>query len=289
MARRTRFSQNTIAIIYDFDGTLSPQPMQEYTVLPQLRMKPKNFWEQVKRENKQQKAVEIITYMRLMYDLLNQKSIPIKRRDLKALAKKIKYFPGVESWFSNINKYVAKHSKNKVKVHHYIISSGLKEILEGTKIYRHLKRAYGSEYFFNHYGQATFINRVITDSSKTQYLFRICKGKEDLSQSVNDHMPQSQRPIPFKNIIYFGDGDTDVPSMAVTRTQGGHAIAVYNPNHQTKKCKDLMKAGRIDFFAPADYRKGRDLWTKTTSIVDKIIASIAYDREVFIAVRKSSR
>jgi hypothetical protein len=279
MTRRRRFRQNVIAFVYDFDGTLSPQPMQEYTVLPAIKMRPLKFWEEVKQEAKQQKAVEIITYMRLMYKKIEAEELHIERRDLKALAKKIKYFPGVESWFKNVDRYVRSRTRGSARVQHYVISSGLREILEGTSIFRNLKNAYGSEYYFDFHGRATFINRVITDTSKTQYLFRINKGMEDLAQSVNDHMPRDQRPIPFRNMIYYGDGDTDVPSMAVTREQGGHAFAVYGPNHSKRKCKELLRAGRIDFYAAADYRKGRELWRKTTLVLDKIIASIEYERE----------
>lgn len=281
MPAANRFNQNTIALIYDFDGTLSPQPMQEYTVLPKLGSNPKKFWEKVKRETKDQKATEIITYMRLMYEELELKKLHIARRDLKALAKDIDYFPGVQTWFDDINKYVKTASKNSVKVRHYVISSGLREILEGTSIFKKLDAAFGSQYFFDHHGRATFVNRVITDSSKTQYLFRINKGKEDLAQSVNEHMPHVERPIPFSNMIYFGDGETDVPSMAVTREQGGHAIAVHQPHRGKAKCQGLLAANRIDFYAPADYRKGRELWRKTSLILDKMIASIAYNKERF--------
>lgn len=217
--------------------------------------------------------------MRMMYEAVEAKKLHIARKDLKSLAKNIKYYPGVEKWFSNINNYVRRRSGNKVKVRHYIITSGLLEILEGTSIFKHLQSAYGSEYFFDHHGRATFVNRVITDTSKTQYLFRINKGREDLADDVNQHMPPDERPVPFKNIIYFGDGDTDVPSMAVTREQGGHALAVHGPHRQKTKCKDLLLANRIDFFAPADYRKGRELWRTTTMLLDKIIGSISYERE----------
>ncbi len=286
MPARARFNQNTIALIYDFDGTLSPQPMQEYTVLPKLGSNPRKFWEKVKRETKEQKATEIITYMRLMYEELEMKKLHIERKDLKALAKGIKYFPGVEDWFGNINRYVKTASKNSIKVRHYVISSGLREILEGTSIFKSLYRTFGSQYFFDHHGRATFVNRVITDSSKTQYLFRINKGKEDLALSVNEHMPREERPIPFQNMIYFGDGETDVPSMAVTREQGGHAVAVHQPHKGKSKCKDLLAANRIDFYAHADYRKGRELWRKTSLILDKMMTNINYNREIFHETRR---
>jgi hypothetical protein len=286
---RQKFFQNVIALVYDFDGTLSPQPMQEYTVLPQIAGQPRRFWSEVKKINAEQKATEVLTYMRLMYEKLDAEGHHVERKDLKALAAKIKYFRGVSTWFDNIDKYVRKISRRRVKVQHYVISSGLIEILEGTSIYKKLTDAFGSEYYFDHHGRATFVNRIITDSSKTQYLFRINKGKEDLSQSVNDHMPPEHRPIPFKNMIYFGDGETDVPSMAVTREQGGHAIAVYQPNRGRKKCVELLEAKRIDFFAAADYRRNSDLWKKTAILLRKIVSSIEYDHERFSETRKSER
>ena len=113
MPKRARFAQHTIALVYDFDGTLSPQPMQEYTVLPKITQTPARFWAKVKKENEKQKATEVLTYMRLMFAQLDANEISIRRNDLKALAKNIKYFPGVETWFSRLNKFVRKASKNE--------------------------------------------------------------------------------------------------------------------------------------------------------------------------------
>ena len=142
------------------------------------------------------------------------------------------------------------------------MSSGLTEIIEGTRIYPRFHNVFASEYWFDVY-DLPYPKRVITDTGKTQYLFRINKGVEDLGQSINDHMPEGKRPIPFANMIYFGDGDTDVPSMAVMRKNGGHAIAVHPPGKARAKCVALFKAGRCDFFAPADYRRGSDLFKRT--------------------------
>ncbi len=138
---------------------------------------------------------------------------------------------------------------------HYLVSSGLTEIIEGTSIYPRFHNVFASEYWFEAY-ETPFPKRVITDTGKTQYLFRINKGIEDLGVGINEHMAEDARPIPFANMIYFGDGDTDVPSMAVMRKNGGHAIAVHTPGKSKAKCVDLFRAGRVDFFAPADYRRG---------------------------------
>ena len=280
---KPRFFQDTIAIVYDFDGTLSPQPMQEYTVLPKIGIEPAAFWKQVHKEASETGSDPMLVYMRLMMEkLYKNDDVKITRDDFSAMAAKIQYFPGVDSWFPRINAYIKKRGDSSVKVQHYIISAGQKEILEGVSIRRYFKQIYASEYHFNQYGIATFPKLLITDTSKTQFLFRINKGKESLSESINDHMPEGARPIPFQNIIYIGDGMTDVPSMALTKKSGGHAIAVFNPKTvKTKEtCVRLLDAGRVDFIAPADYREGSKLAARAELLLDSVIAGIAYAAEV---------
>ena len=280
---KPRFFQDTIAIVYDFDGTLSPQPMQEYTVLPKIGIEPAAFWKQVHKEASETGSDPMLVYMRLMMEkLYKNDDVKITRDDFSAMAAKIQYFPGVDSWFPRINAYIKKRGNASVNVQHYIISAGQKEILEGVSIRRFFKQIYASEYHFNQYGIATFPKLLITDTSKTQFLFRINKGKESLSESINDHMPESARPIPFQNIIYIGDGMTDVPSMALTKKSGGHAIAVFNPKTAKTKetCVRLLDAGRVDFIAPADYREGSKLAARVELLLDSVIAGIAYAAEV---------
>ena len=163
---------------------------------------------------------------------------------------------------------------------HYLVSSGLVEIIEGTTIFKRFHNVFASEYWFEAY-DLPYPKRVITDTGKTQYLFRINKGVEDLGESINQHMPEEARPIPFANMIYFGDGDTDVPSMAVMRKNGGHAVAVYPPGKSKAKCVELFKAGRCDFFAPADYRAGSDLFKRTCLLLDRILADIRVQEEMW--------
>ena len=160
------------------------------------------------------------------------------------------------------------------------VSAGLTEIIEGTRIYKRFHNVFASEYWFDAY-EVPFPKRVITDTGKTQYLFRINKGVEDLGESINQHMPEGERPIPFANMIYFGDGDTDVPSMAVMRKNGGHAIAVHTPGKSKAKCVDLFRAGRVDFFAPADYRRGSELFKRTCLLLDRMLADIRVQEETW--------
>jgi len=280
--------RNIIALIYDFDGTLSPQPMQEYTVFPQLNITPKKFWEEVKETNKSIKGEEIITYMMLMLQKANEANLRISKKDLGKMASKIQFYKGVETFFKRVNNFVSKEAKGKVKVKHYIISSGLKEILEKTKIKSNFENIFASEYHYNHYGAPTYPKLVVTDTVKTQFLFRINKGKEKLKENINEFMDESVRPIPFSNMIYIGDGMTDVPCMTVTTKNGGYAIAVSNPKKRKsiKTCKTLFKNTRVDFIAEADYSNNSDLDKFIKITLKSIIQGIEFYNTQRIMVMK---
>ena len=270
--------QNIIALIYDFDGTLSPRNMQEYAFLPKIGINPKTFWKEVAQLSIEREAEPLITYMHLMYQKAQEKGLQILRKDLVAQGREVEFCPGVEKWFGLMDQYVKKQSKGTVSVRHYLVSSGLKEIIEGTKIYNKFDNVFASEYYFEAY-QLPYPKRVITDTSKTQYLFRINKGVEDVNRSINSHMPEGERPIPFSQMIYFGDGETDVPSMAVTRQNNGFAIAVYPKQKSAKICKELFDVGRVDFYAQADYTKGSALHNRTCLLIDRILSDIKVREE----------
>lgn len=222
-------TKKTIALVYDFDGTLSPRPMQEYSFLPQLGIKASDFWAECTRIARAENADPLITYMHLMYKKAKEKGIRVDRKDLVAQGAAVELYPGVTAWFDEIDAYVRNRAGVEgVVVKHYLVSSGLTEIIEGTSIYPKFANVFASEYWFDAY-DLPFPKRVITDTGKTQYLFRINKGMEDQFASINTHMPEAARPIPFSNMIYFGDGETDVPSMALLKKNGGHAIAVHGP------------------------------------------------------------
>jgi phosphoserine phosphatase len=280
---RKSFFQNTIALVYDFDGTLSPQPMQEYTVLPKIGVAPAEFWAMVNREARETESDPMLVYMRHIIEALERVKVDVKREDFAAMARRIEYFPGVATWFGRIDAYVRKSSRGQVKVLHYLISAGQKEILDGVSIRRHFKRIYASEYHFNHHGVATFPKLLVTDTMKTQFLFRINKGIEAVTESINEHMPEDERPIPFQNIVYVGDGMTDVPSMALTKKNGGHTVAVFDPEGDKGRatCVKLLDAGRVDFVAEADFRAGSRLTRRVQLLIDAIVADVAYRREAF--------
>lgn len=283
--------QNIIALVYDFDGTLSPSAMQEYTVLPQIGIKPKKFWSEVKQLNQKNKGDEIITYMMYMLKKANDAQFKITRNDLGRLAKNIAFYQGVNSYFKRINAFVKAESKGKVKVRHYILSSGLKEILDKISIKKEFHRIFACEYAYDHYDAAHYPKLVVNDTVKTQFLFRINKGKENILESINEHMEYNKRPIPFSNIIYIGDGLTDVPCMTVTIKNGGYSIGVYKPStiKGAKICRSLFDGGRVDFIAPADYRNNSELVKYLKSIIKVIIKKIDYDTTQFEMIKKHIR
>lgn len=290
--QRKKFVQNTIAVIYDFDGTLSPQPMQEYTVLPTIGVSPTDFWGEVNKQSQELGEEPMLTYMRLLIEKVESRGLHIGRDEFKALGREVQFFDGVTEWFDRVNNYVKTHGGGHIKVRHYIISAGLKEILEGVSIKKYFENIFASEYHYNHHKTATFPKLLITDTTKTQFLFRINKGRESLKESINQHMHSEDRPIPFENMIYIGDGETDVPSMALTRQNGGNSIAVYKNGRGTREkktldtCKELLKAGRVNFIAPADYTINSELERRVQLLLKSIIAKIDYEKELFDCRKK---
>ncbi|MEM7542357.1 MAG: HAD family hydrolase [Pseudomonadota bacterium] len=286
-----RFTRNQIAIVYDFDGTLTPQPMQEYTVLPELGISAQDFWSEVEQECRRTDGDSMLTYMRLLVEKIEANKKHLSREALRELAKDIKYYQGVETWFARINAYVEARSEGKVQAKHYIVSAGLSEILEGISIKSNFERIYASQYWFDHHEAARFPTVVINDTGKTQYLFRINKGREQASESINDYMPETERPIPFTQMLYIGDGMTDVPCMTVVKKYGGYSFAVHKPRNKDaiSTCQRLVDADRIDFYAPADYREGQKLERRVHKILDTIIARIALEKERHSFLREMDR
>ena len=273
--------QNTIALVYDFDGTLIPKTMQDYTIIPRLKLRSDKFWSDIMEEAEATDGEVMMIYMRQLITRANSMNIKITKSEFKLMASKIEYFKGVFTWFDNINKYL-KNNHKRIKVAHYVISAGHHEILESTAIRKKLTNVFGSQYYFNEQGHATFPKVVVTDTAKTQFLFRINKGKEKVSDSINSHMPEELRPIPFENMIYIGDGLTDVPSMALIKKQNGHAVSVYprGSKKQKKVSSDLLAAKRVDFIAEANYTRNSILFKRICLIIDMISARIKYRNEV---------
>ncbi len=283
-SKQRGFKHNTIALVYDFDGTLTPQPMQEYTVLPEIGIKQgKQFWDAVQEEALKTGGEDIVTYMRLMLEMSKQQHYPVTPKVLRSLARNIEYYPGVQGFFSRISEYVETQFDMDLELRHYVISAGLKEIIDGARIAKYFYRVFASEYHYDEYNQAVFPKVIVNDTLKTQFIFRINKGKESLHESINMYMPSAMRPIPFQNILYIGDGLTDVPCMTVIRKNGGYAIAVYQLDNSKglETCKGLLRAGRVDFIAKADYCKNKEVDRLVKLLLNNIVEGIRYAKESF--------
>lgn len=286
--------QNIIALVYDFDKTLSPNNMQEDTIFPAYGIRAEKFWGRATELNVSRGYERTLAYLKLLLQDKEFAKKPLRRSDLKALGKKIKYFKGVQTFFNRLNRFAASAPKSvrrwDIKLEHYIISSGMKEILEGTSIAKYFKAVYACEFDYEK-GRAVFPKLIINDTNKTQFLFRINKGKLKLDEDINSHMPEEARRIPFENMIYIGDSDTDVPSMTVVRRYGGHSIAVFDPVQEvSKKALQMVRDGRADHFAPADYSENSLLDRILKDTLNKMMYAIAHKQSARMSldwVRKS--
>ena len=266
-----------IAIAYDFDGTLAPGNMQEHSFIPKLGINKSAFWSEVKEKSQQNDMNEILAYMHLMLKKAKEKEIQITREAFVDYGKDINFFNGVEEYFDKINAY----AKSKgLLIEHYIISSGLRDILKGTKIVKHFEAVYASAYEYDVNGVAVWPALAVDYTNKTQFLFRINKGIKNSwdNSTINKFIPEKDRPMPFSRMIYIGDGETDIPAMKMINYQHGASIAVYNPNvRATKKkkspkqlCQELLQQKRATYMAPADYTENGELFKLLTRIIDKI-------------------
>ena len=277
----------TVAICYDFDGTLSPLYMQEYGFFLGLpRTERKTFWNRSNTAAKAEGADPILRYMKMMIDEARYYGGTSKmtRQAFKDYGKGIKYFKGVETWFRRIKKFAATVG---VTVNHYIISSGLKEMVEGTSIGKYFKQIYACSFLYED-DVAVWPSQVVNYTTKTQYLFRINKGEEDISSSsiVNSYIEHSARPIPFENMIYIGDGETDVPCMRVVKAQGGHSIAVFNPRKSNGRevAEKLFQEGRVNYVIPANYSENTLMDKVVKGIIRKVSAQANLDSAAISAI-----
>ena len=260
-------NKTIVAFVYDYDHTLCTTDMQNYSFIPSLHIKPAEFWSAANDLSKRENMEPLLAYMYLMIEWSKKNQLPINREAFVQLGKDIEYFPGVETWFKRIDEYGA--SKN-VEVQHYVISSGNKEIIEGSSILQYFKEVFACEYMYEN-GQAVWPKSVVNYTTKTQFLYRINKGVLSLSENdkVNASMPDEDKPVPFQNMVYIADGETDVPCMKTVRSNGGIAIAVYDKKKK-KPAKRLFNDGRVDFLCEADYSEGKQLDIIAKLIIDKV-------------------
>lgn len=257
-----------VAIMYDFDKTLSPKDMQEYGFISELGMESEEFWEKSKMNMLNHNMDQILAYMLTILQEAEGR-MPLTKTVFNELGRDVKLFSGLDTWFDRINCY---GDKLGVVVEHYIISSGLKEIIEGTRIAHEFKEIYAAEYCYNDKNIPIWPAMAVNYTSKTQFLFRINKGVLDVTEhkGLNESTPEDKKRVPFINMIYIGDGLTDVPCMKLVKNNGGHSIAVYH--EESNVAYDLIAQGRVDFAVEADYSENKGMEKTVFSILDQIKA-----------------
>lgn len=262
-----------VALIYDFDGTLSPGNMQEFGFIQAIGKSPQEFWQESDDIAFGQDASNILSYMKLMFDEARKSGIKLRRDDFRRFGASVELFSGVKEWFGLINSY----GKDRgVKIEHYINSSGLAEMIEGTAIADEFKRIFACSFLYNDAGEAEWPGVAVDYTAKTQFLFKINKGILSIrdNKKVNESQAEDNKRIPFPHMIYFGDGETDVPCMKIVKMFGGNSIAVYNPDIKKKVnvAKKLLRQQRVNFITPADYTKDGRTYQLVCAIIDKIKA-----------------
>lgn len=279
-------SKPIVALIYDFDKTLSPKDMQEYSFLPGIKVEPERFWGLCHDFSLEHGMDSVLTYMYLMKEMA-QGEWALSREKLRELGRAVEFFPGVESWFDRIN---AIGEANGVIVEHYIISSGLTEIIQGSAIGQYFKAVFAASFCYDENGKPVWPSTAINYTNKTQYLFRINKGILDVTndRDLNAFTPEYMRRIPFTNMIYIGDGLTDVPCMKMTKQKGGYSIVVHAPG-KTDTADDMLLQNRVDFSLEADYSAGSEMEQVVTMLMRRILATHDLSQRHAAQVRQAAK
>jgi len=276
-----------IAFLYDFDKTLCTTDMQDYAFIPSLGMTPREFWGEANSFGRANHMDGILAYMYTMVRESREKNIPLTRAKLVEMGRSIELFPGVREWFGRINAFGAALG---VEVEHYVLSSGLREIIEGSGIAHEFKEVYASEFYYDASGSPVWPKLAVNFTAKTQFVYRINKGVLDVAndRDLNASMPDDSKRVPFTNMIYVGDGLSDVPCMKMMRAYGGQAVAVHQTSNRAG-VEDLLANGRVDFIFPADYSDGSPLDATMKKVLQKMAISDALAEENQEQLRRIGR
>lgn len=262
-----------VAICYDFDSTLAKSDMQNFGFIPALGLSPDEFWKKTSELSERTGVERTLAYLYMMKEIAKEKGIKMTREWLQEMGKNIEFFPGVEGWFSRINAF---GEENGVKIEHYLISSGNKEIVEGCSIAKEFRMLYACEYLYDEKTKEPIWPKLaINFTQKTQYFYRISKGVYDANDDVGVNSKTPLHRIPYSNIVYIGDGMTDIPAMIIAKNNGGKSIAVFNEGNEEKGF-DLYQDGRVNFVCPADYREGKEL----DKVMQLIIQGVAINERL---------
>ena len=283
--RKTKEDLPVVAICYDFDKTLSPDDMQAQGYIQSVGYDVAQFWKDTNDLAEQNDMDVNLAYMFKMVQEAEGKLI-FNRDKLFEYGSKVKVFPGVETWFERIREY---GRQKGVIVEHYIISSGLREMIEGTAMADSFTRIYANSFFYNEKGIAQWPALVVNYTNKTQFLFRIEKGVLDINDpGVNEFYNPEDLRVPFRNMVYIGDSDTDIPCMRLVNSLGGHSIGVYNPETKDKtKVYKMIRDNRIKFFAAADYNEGTEIDELVKAIIDRTAVNEKLEAEHIKSVEET--
>ena len=285
--RKQREDTPVLAICYDFDKTLSPDDMQAQGYIQSIDYDVSEFWHRADMLSQENEMDSNLAYMYMMVDGARGK-ILFNKNTLMEYGSKVKLFPGVEEWFERIRNY---GNNAGVKVEHYIISSGLKEMIEGTSVAKAgvFEKIYACSFLYNDRGEAVWPSQMVNYTNKTQFLFRISKGVLDVNDpGVNDFFAPDQIRVPFRNMVYIGDSDTDIPCMKLVNSYGGHSIGVYDPvKHDKSKVHRMMRENRIRFFAAADYSEDSDIDKLLKAIIDRTVVNERLEQKHFDDMNES--
>ena len=264
-----------VAIMYDFDRTLCTKDMQDYSFIPSLGMTESEFWQYSNSLGQREHMDSILAYMYAMVKISKDKNIPLLRQNLVDMGKNVELFKGVEGWFDRITEFGI---ANGMQIEHYVISSGMKEIIEGTPISKSFKSIFACDFLYEENANGVWPKTDVNYTNKTQFVYRINKGVLDVANDndLNRSMPDDSKRVPFCNMIYIGDGLSDVPCMKMMKAYGGYSIAVYQ--NKDSKVEDLLKKGRVDYIYPADYSENTGLDITVKNIIRKMsISETLYD------------
>ncbi|MBQ8451462.1 MAG: haloacid dehalogenase-like hydrolase [Clostridia bacterium] len=268
-----------VAICYDFDKTLATDYMQNFTFVKDLGMTADEFWTKTREVQKKYEVDGALAYLFMMKEECESKGIKFTRSYLNSLGKDIVLFKGVESWFKRMNDYAKKHN---IQLEHYIISSGNKEILEGTNIFKEFTNVFGCEYLYDENGEVRWLKNIVNYTLKTQYLFKICKGVTDPIDESKVNEKTTKKHVEFRNMIYIGDGFNDIPCMSLTKEKGGIAICVYE-NGKANNAKKLVSDGRVNYACLADYSENSEI----DKLIKLIIDAVSFDEELLYRETKN--
>ena len=284
--RERKEEKPVLAICYDFDKTLSPDGMQAQGFIQSVGYDVETFWKKSNGLASGNDMDQNLAYMLMMQQAAEGKKL-FTRGELMKCGKEVMLFPGVKDWFKRICTYGEEHG---VLVEHYIISSGLKEMIEGTDVAGEFKKIYASSFFYNEKGVAIWPAQVVNYTNKTQFLFRIEKGVLDINDpGVNDSFAPDEMRVPFRNMVYIGDSDTDVPCMKLVNVNGGYSIGVYNADTKDKtKVYKMMRENRIKYYAPADYSEGKELDILLKAIIDRTAENEALESRFYAYKREQT-